>query len=69
MQVQALNTSAVLVLWERPEVLGAELLGYKLMFHRMDEESSRTIILTGEIIRHTLLKLGLFLNPLRPTVA
>ena len=57
MQVQALNASALVVMWERPEVLGAELLGYKLLFHEV-EATPKTIILTGERTRHILLRLG-----------
>lgn len=58
MQLQALNATSLLVLWERPEVLGAELIGYKLAFRKDGDSAASTIILTGERTRHTLIKLG-----------
>jgi hypothetical protein len=60
MQLQPLNATALLVLWERPDLLGAELLGYQLDFRPRGETSFKKVILTDDRTRHILLQLGTY---------
>lgn len=63
LQVQAVNSTALSVMWEHPQVLGAHLSMYKLSYYKLVDmqpppRHPPVIVMPGTTTRHTLLRLG-----------
>ena len=60
MTLVAVNSSAIQVTWQEPEVISMpdeDILGYKLSFHKLEEEP-KLMILVPEQRQKTITKLG-----------